>query len=170
MTSQQYSEAFKSKLVRKLTGPAAPSQGRLSQELGIPQGTLSRWVREAATMGAMADKKKPRSPNQWTTVEKLRLVVEATALKDEELGEFLRRAGVHEAQLKQWREAAEAGLAASTKTRNAAPEARQIKALSKELRRKDKALAEVTALLVLKKKVDALWGDEDDSTGGRTEK
>ena len=41
------------------------------------------------------------------------------------------------------------------------PEAKCIRALEKELRRKDKALAEVTALLVLAKKMETLWGDED---------
>ena len=40
----------------------------------------------------------------------------------------------------------------------------RIKELERELRRKDKALAETAALLVLKKKVQAIWGDEDDDT------
>ena len=38
------------------------------------------------------------------------------------------------------------------------------KALKKELRRKEKALAEAAALLILQKKANRLWGyDEDDS-------
>jgi transposase len=43
-------------------------------------------------------------------------------------------------------------------------EARRVRELEKELRRKDKALAEAAALLVLQKKVQAIWGDADDDT------
>ena len=50
------------------------------------------------------------------------------------------------------------------------PEARRIRELEKELRRKDKALAETAALLVLKKKANAIWGDEDDDTAPSSEK
>jgi hypothetical protein len=50
------------------------------------------------------------------------------------------------------------------------PEARRVRELEKELRRKEKALAETAALLVLKKKLDAMWGDEDDDTEPRSGK
>jgi len=43
-------------------------------------------------------------------------------------------------------------------------ETQRIQALERELRRKDAALAETAALLVLKKKVRAIWGDADDTT------
>ena len=41
--------------------------------------------------------------------------------------------------------------------------------LEKQLRRKDKALAEAAALLVLQKKAQAIWGDEDDDTGAKSD-
>ena len=43
-------------------------------------------------------------------------------------------------------------------------EAQRIRQLERELHRKDKALAEVAALLALKKKVNEIWGDGDDDT------
>ena len=103
--------------------------------------------------------------------EKLRVVVDAARLSDEELGAFLRREGLHEAQLRQWREAIGAALDEQRQgkaRREASAEAREVKALRKELSRKDRALAELAALLALQKKVRAIWGDEDDDTPTRS--
>jgi transposase len=56
------------------------------------------------------------------------------------------------------------GLSAPRKSKTASEDAKRIKKLERELRRKEKALAEAAALLVLQKKVQAIWGDEDDDT------
>jgi hypothetical protein len=95
--------------------------------------------------------------------DKLRLVLEAGRLSDDELGAFLRREGLHEAELDEWRDTMLSSLKPPTKTARSA-DARRVRELERELRRKDKALAEAAALLVLQKKVQALWGDEDDDT------
>ena len=89
-------------------------------------------------------------------------------LNDDELGALLRSEGVHEATLRQWQEAATAALAAPRKARGnkKSPEAKKLAQLERELNRKDKALAETAALLVLKKKAQEIWGDEDDDTDG----
>ena len=87
--------------------------------------------------------------------------MEADALGDEELGAFLRRHGLHEAELEEWRAAALAGLGDGGGPRN---EGKRVRELEREVRRKDKALAEAAALLVLQKKVQAIWGDGDDDT------
>ena len=170
--STAYSAAFKENIVRRLVGPGAISATALAEELGLPQPTLSRWLREARTVAPMASKKnEKKSPRDWTPLEKLRVVAAAEGLKAEQLGEFLRREGIHEQQLDEWREAATAALSAG-KPRRAQPslEAKRIKALEAELHRKEKALAEAAALLVLKKKVQAIWGEEDDSTDGKNGK
>src|SRR2546425_838680 len=79
------------------------------------------------------------------------------------LGAFRRREGLHEAQLKEWRAEAEAALGGGTRrSGKRSAEAKRVKQLERELRRKDKALAEASAILVLKKKAAAIWGDEDD--------
>ena len=94
-------------------------------------------------------------------------MTEADALSEEELGVFLRRRGLHRAHLRQWREQIVAGLKAP-RSKKASPEARRIRELEHELQRKDKALAETAALLVLKKKVHQIWGDEDGDTTPRS--
>jgi hypothetical protein len=109
--------------------------------------------------------RKPKSTKQWTAEEKHRVVVEASSLAEEELGEFLRREGLHSAQIEEWTALAVAALGTSKPARRkASPEAKRIKELERELRRKEKALAEAAALLILKKKAQAIWGDEDDDT------
>jgi transposase-like protein len=102
-----------------------------------------------------------KRPQDWTAAEKLDAVLEASRLGEAELGEFLRTRGLHREHIEQWRSAAEGGLA---RPGQVSPEARRVRELEKELRRKEKALAEAAALLVLKKKVEAIWGDEDDDT------
>jgi hypothetical protein len=94
----------------------------------------------------------------------MRLVLEASRLSEAELGAFLRREGLHEAELDEWRDAMMSGLKPAASKRARSEEGRRVRELEKELRRKDKALAEAAALLVLQKKVRALWGDEDDDT------
>ncbi len=164
----EYSEAFKTRMVQRLVGPAAVSATALAQASGVPQVTLSRWLLAARNVNGMT-----RSPTKpWTGAEKLRVVAEARGLSGSALGALLRREGLHAAQLTAWRAAAEAALAepAARARGRAKPsaEARRIRELERELGRKDQALAETAALLVLKKKAEAIWGDADASTDRRT--
>jgi len=169
-----YTETFKARMVQKLAGPQGPSAGDLSREVGVPQSTLSRWLRQAGRVGGQgkrATQHPPgstmtaRRPQDWTAEEKLEAVLEAASLSDDELGVFLRRRGLHEAQLKEWRRAVLAGLEkGSGRSSKRSPEAKRIRELERELNRKEKALAEAAALLMLQKKARALWGEEDDDT------
>lgn len=170
----KYTDTFKSRMVQKLAMPLGPSAGELSVEVGVPQPTLSRWLREAGRVSGedvvalISHTRSPMSakrPQDWTAEEKLALVIEAAAVSDEDLGGFLRRKGLHEAQLNEWRRQVLASLGKSpARSSKRTGEARRVKELETELHRKDKALAETAALLVLEKKVQAIWGDEDDTT------
>ena len=73
---------------------------------------------------------------------------------------------MHEAQLDEWRQQVLQGLekAPARGAKKPTPESRRVRQLERELERKDKALAEAAALLVLKKRAQAIWGDEDDDT------
>ena len=159
----QYSPAFKSRMLRRLIGPSAMSANALAREVGVGQPLLSRWLRESRTVEDMASSKK----RQWTGAEKLRVVITARGLSEHELGALLRREGVHAAELTAWQAVAEAALQDTTRRAPRSAEAQRIQALERELRRKDAALAETAALLVLKKKVQAIWGDADDTTDPR---
>lgn len=171
-----YPEAFKEKMVLRMSGPLALSANALSEEVGVSQTSLSQWLREAAGIEPVAKRVKDKSikakagkvPQEWTAEEKLEAVLDSATLSEEELGGYLRRKGLHEAQLEQWRlrvtEGAMEALSSKSTRKKASVEAKRVRELERELRRKEKALAETAALLVLKKKVAAIWGDEDDST------
>jgi transposase-like protein len=162
-------------MIQRLSGPHAPSATMLSREVGVPQPTLSLWLRRARSLPPMAnepheDAKPPRSPKSWSAEEKYRVVLEAATVADADLGEFLRKRGLHAAQLEEWRrvaaEAAKAALAPGRKRNHQQPsiDPRRVRELERELLRKDKALAEMAALVALKKKLELLWGDEGEST------
>lgn len=129
----------------------------------MPQATLSRGLLAARSVDGMTK----RLPTKWSGAEKLRVVIAAQGLDEVALGALLRREGLHEALLTEWRAAAEAALGARVTRAGPSPEAERIRDLERELRRKDQALAETAALLVLKKKAQAIWGDADDSTDPR---
>lgn len=170
----KYSQKFKNQMIKRMV--SGTSANALSAEVGVCQPTLSTWLRQSRTVQAVtSDPKpsapKPRRPEDWSVEEKLQAVVEAAALSETELGEWLRRKGLHEAHLTEWRAAAAEAFGKSKRPcSRPTSEARRIKELERELRRKDKALAETAALLVLRKKLDALLGDEDDATGPSSDK
>jgi transposase-like protein len=160
-------------MVQRMSGPERISATALSKEVGVSQTTLSRWLQQASTLRRMGNAQRDgdggaKSPRQWSAEEKLRVVNESSKLGEDELGAFLRHEGLHMAQLEEWRkiasEAAISALSGAKKRSKASPESKHIKELNREIRRKDRALAEVTALLALKKKVQEIWGDEDDDT------
>ncbi len=163
----RYSDGFRLRMVQRMAGTEGISANRLSQEVGVAQNTLSRWVRCASTLQGMGkdNRKSSSGPRTWPWDKKHAVVAEASRLRDEELGAFLRQEGVHEAQLIEWRTQIQTALAPKSRQgRRRSPEALEIRALKKDLERKNKALAEVTALLALSKKVQELWGDEGSDT------
>ncbi len=109
------------------------------------------------------DDESPRRPEDWSAEEKLTAVWTASALSGSELGAFLREQGLHEAHLHEWRNQAHQALERGGSRADGRLK-KEVKRLGREVARKDRALAEATALLVLSKKVRALWGDEGDDT------
>jgi transposase len=176
---KEYSETTKARMVARLLPPRGVSATQLSAETGISQASLSRWLKAAAKIGPMPSKRQrgsgpddrgERAPIERarprTGEEKLAIVVQAAGLEGEELGEFLRREGVHLAELEQWRKLAQQVLQGEAQR---VPPSKEMRKLKAELARKEKALAEAAVLLVLKKKAEAIWGDEDDDTDGTSE-
>jgi transposase len=164
-------------MVSKLVGPNAVSVQTLSKETGLAQATLSRWLKQASTFKPVTKKEpgtkpfsKPRQLQDWTPEEKFALVLEAASLSEGELGVLLRDKGITTTLLDEWRAQAMTGLRGTAQISATVKGSKRIKELERELRRKDKALAEAAALVVLKKKVLEIWGDEDDSTDENNEK
>lgn len=169
----QYSEEFKEQMVRKMTGPSKMSANRLSQQCGVGQPTLSKWLREAK-VSAMTKSTKGRSPKRWTASEKLRVVMAAAAAGEAGRGELLRREGLHEADLERFQRDLTEVVESSSKPgrpKRDPGDKKRIQQLEREVRRKDKALAEATALVVLSKKLNAYFGeDEVGDTNKETDK
>src|SRR5438270_11004569 len=108
----EYSELVRARMVRRMVGPGALAATELSRETGIPQPTLSRWLRGAASLRlvtksdmsseaetAAAEAKRPQD---WSPKERIQLLLDADGLGEQELGELLRRRGVHREQLDAW--------------------------------------------------------------------
>ena len=159
-------------MVSKMAGPNAISANALSREIGVSQTVLSRWLRLASEQALCGPKQsfqgamsvsQARRPKDWTPEEKLRVAVEAESLSDGELGAFLRKNGLFEAHLNEWRQQILTALTQRSprKSFKNSSEQRQIRGLEKELDRKDKALAEAAALLMLQKKARILFGGDE---------
>lgn len=176
----EYTEAFRRRMVERMSPPGAMSATKLSAEVGVSQATLSRWLRDAATVSDMARSKAksstpktPKTPavaapaSSWSAADKVALVLEAAAVPQAELGAWLRAKGLHDDELARLREevrnAAVAGLSPK-RAKGPSGEQKRIKELERELGRSKAALAETAALLVLRKKAVALWGEEGDDT------
>jgi transposase len=155
-----FSLAFRQQMVARLTGKDAVSAGQLAAETGLHQQTLSRWLQEASSLPLMPAKHPRR---EWSIEEKIRILAKASHLIGAELTDCLQRAGVLAAEFEQWR------LALGEDGRASLATMKRIRLLERELARKEKALAEAAALLVLKKKVNRLWDDEGDGTDEENE-
>jgi transposase len=176
LVKKRYTESFKARMVQRLVLPGGPAVKVLSKEVGVAPSSLWEWRKRFGTVGSMASDEEAkdlhaRRPEDWSVKERLRAVAEAESLSDEELGVFLRREGLHEETLRQWREAVGAALMSEdARLRTAAADRKRIQVLEKELGRKERALAAANAVVALQKKVHALWGDEDDDTSSGTDK
>lgn len=167
--------------------PDAESPYAVGADTGVCETTLYRWLREVESdsVGGMKkrNKKKKSAAKKRTKKassakrgrlsleEKYQLVLEAAQTSEDEFGGFLRAKGLHDSDLEQYRVEVEQALSeqkslGQERTKNK----KRVQDLEKELKRKEKALAEAAALLVLKKKVQEIWGDEDDDTNGKNGK
>ena len=141
MRGVAHSPAFKAKMIAKMLHPEGPSAYALAAEVNASQTTLSKWRREALTLAGMTPKKSTnKKRKKWSVEERLRLVHEAGQVSDDDLGAFLRLEGVHESQLEQWREAMHGAFGEKTPEarKRSKADAARIRALERELRRKDK--------------------------------
>lgn len=146
--------------------PSNRSVADLARETGITESTLYNWRKEARTKGLVVPGKK-ESAEQWSSANKFNVVLETAALSEAELSEYCRAKGLYVEQVKRWRAACEQANVRADATREMQgsqqrQDKKRIKQLERELNRKEKALAEAAALLVLRKKLAALWGEDED--------
>ena len=162
-----YSPERRSAVLKRMLPPNNVAVRQLSREEGISEGTLYMWRAEARGKGQLlpdAD----AGPEGWSSRDKFAAVLETAALNETDLAEYCRKHGLYPAQIATWRAACEQAndwdrtsavrLGQATKE-----EKKRVKDLERELARRDRALAETAALLVLRKKASAIWGDAEDA-------
>jgi len=160
-----YSTELKESILAKMLPPKNTGVSLLSRETGIPRDTLYGWRRQALGQGQRPATS--ASPLQsLASEEKFAVVMETATLNELELGEYCRRKGLFAEQIATWRETcreANAPLASKAERAERRAERAEIQRLNREVLRKDKALAEAAALLVLPKKVRAIWEESEDA-------
>jgi transposase len=156
-----YSDELKAGIIAKMLPPNDASVSELSRKTGIPKDTLYAW-RLKARGHRLASKS---NSGGLSSEDKFNIVVETASMNEEELSAYCCKKGLYPDQVKSWRQqcakANEALISKADRLR-ARQQEQQIKQLKTELNRKEKALAEAAALLVLKKKVQEIWGEPED--------
>lgn len=165
MYYQRHSSQFKEAILNKLI-ESGLSVKKFAEQEGINLSTLYSWQKQFNTSGFSVSK--VSSSDKWSSEEKFAVVLETSALPEAELSEYCRGKGLYPEQVKEWKQACIAGnTAKSVKRVKTTPEQKsdkkRIKELERELHRKEKALAETAALLVLRKKFNAYWEEKEDS-------
>ena len=161
-----YSPEYKEAILRRMLPPNNESISKIAKEEGLSEQTLRNW-RDKARKEGFATPGTDAQPDDWTTQDKFLIVVETASLNETELAEYARKKGLYIEQIKAWKDAcmnANGGIAreAARLNRELKESQKERKKLEKEIQRKDKALAEAAALLVLSKKANAIWGDPED--------
>lgn len=152
-------------LVRRML--EGESVAELVRESGLGESTLYGWRLKAQRDDVGVSRSKSRKKDGLSSAQKLVVLSETALLNEAELGEYCRKKGLHVEQVKGWRSQVEgamsAGVVSTQQHREAlAKEQKQRAQLEKELRRKEKALAEMAALLTLRKKAEAIWGKDEE--------
>jgi transposase-like protein len=154
---QIFPEEFQKSVVSKFLNRGSKSAVAVSRDLDVSLSSIYGWIKKYGNVQPMTNK-----PNDRKVQDKLELVIKYFSLPDEERGKFLRENGLHSDHLELWKKAMESGLRPEPKSSELAEEKKKVKALEREIHRKDKALAEAAALLILQKKANLLWGKDED--------
>ena len=161
----RYSEERKAAVLSKLSPPINMTVPELARAEGICDQTLYNWRTQARKEGRPVPGSKARS-EQWSAQAKLATVIETATLSEDELSRYCREKGLYPEQVRRWKADSLQGFERSGERDKAfrqksQADQKKIKKLERELRHKEKALAETAALLVLRKKLDALWEDDN---------
>ena len=154
----RYGQAFKDRAVARLLPPESAALAVISQEIGISADTLERWLADALS--------KPARGRAWTAGARLEAVITTASMSESDKSAWCREHGVYPNELDQWRASCTTALSQPQEVRASPQSTRQdrkrIKELEHDLRRKNAALAETAALLVLSKKLEVIFNKGED--------
>lgn len=161
----RYSQERKEAVLRKMVPPHNRPIKELAEEEGISEATLHNWRKEARRRGRLLPDGHAE-PQGWSSSAKFAAVVETAAMNEAEVAEYCRKRGLFPEQIARWRAACEEANDWSQAQERHLREVlhrdrRRIRDLEREVRRKEQALAETAALLVLSKKAKAIWAEAE---------
>ena len=168
--STKFSQSFKFNVVEKVINRDKEiTLEAIAKEYGIAHSTVGRWQRELkqtvlGTQIGMTDQE--RRPQDWNMREKLQAIIDCDSLDDEAIHAYYRQKGIYTHHIKHWKQEV---IEANTGTLRQEDKAQlkilkeENRQLKQELTRKEKALAETAALLVLKKKAQQSWESDEDN-------
>ena len=169
----QYSVERKQAILNKLLSPNQNSITQQDRDEHIAEQTLYNWRNRAKQQGKAVptnDKTKELSPET-----KLTIIIDTAKLNETELAEYCRNKGLYPEQIAQWKAQSLTGFSTSEqqtalgrkqqtslKRKQQQADQNQLKKPNQEIQRKDKALVEASAIQKKKKKLNALWGEDED--------
>jgi transposase len=137
----------------------------IAVEFGVGRSTIGKWLREYKQNGNINLNSKGKRPKDWTAEARMAALMKTGSMGNEDRAAWCRKKGIFTHNLDQWEKDAISAMTPKSTKVQAEKERkykREITVLKKDLSRKEKALAETAALLVLKKKVQEIWGEPED--------
>ena len=170
----RYNESFQRQAVEKaLSRSDGTTLVEVTDSLGIGESTLHKWMVKSRNQqlgsstehdsASIVGVRKEKRPQDWSQEERLEMVIACGALDETAMNELCRERGVYAHHVKQWKQDFISSSTVHERT-DAKSLKGEVRELKKELNRKDRALAETAALLVLQKKVSAIWGNDEDNS------
>lgn len=171
----RFTQSFKIQAVEKaLNRTDQTSLLEIAESLGIGNSTLNKWIvksrnnefNEITDQLKRLEMTKDKRPEDWSLEDRFNIVLECNSLDDEAISRLCRERGIYSHHVKQWKLDFVEGSTEGSNTKNHSEMKglkNEVKSLKKELHRKEKALAETAALLVLQKKVNDIWGNDEDN-------
>ncbi|MET3135641.1 transposase-like protein [Oxalobacteraceae bacterium GrIS 1.11] len=163
---KHYSAERKDAILRWMMPPENKPVSELARENGISEQTLYTWRRNVKSQGVPVPGN-GKNAEEWSSKDKFGVVLETASLNEAQLAQYCRGKGLFVEQVAAWREACqEANTAVAERSGEqrlqAKRDRKKIKQLEQDLRRKEKALAEAAALIILRKKAQAIWGEPEE--------
>ena len=157
----KYPEAFIEQALVKVYSRGQRSVKSVAEDLNVNHHTLKYWMKNKVVTTKNRRSAHEKRPQDWTAAEQLAALRSTHGLTDEALQAWCREHGIFPHHLTAWEAAFCAQAEPATDARAVRVLKNQVAKLEREIVRKNGALAEAAALLVLQKKFRALWEDEE---------
>jgi len=159
-----YSIQLKAAVIKKVLQGNKPHH-EIAKELGVGRSTIGKWLREHKQNRNTNLKSKEKRPSDWTAEERISAIIKTGCMTEEDRTAWCRKKGIFIHNLDQWKKDAISAIIPKPNKEQSEEHKnlkKEISALKKDLSRKDKALAETAALLILKKKAQEIWGEPEE--------